>query len=158
MTSPYLLQPFSLNHLQDLFMTHGCVGVLLKHLRTGLRKQVNNSAAVTHATAETTEKVWGRTDGQSGSVIRWPQWSWKRTSNWVCENVLIWARWFELWDAFRSSSYVWNANRLQKFQVIGGFWPQMKSDAGWRPESCVTVMMWIHILQSFQSFWCYFGW
>lgn len=31
-TSPYLLESFSLNHLQDLFMTHRRVRVLLEHL------------------------------------------------------------------------------------------------------------------------------
>lgn len=56
MTSPYLLKPFSLNYLQDLFMTHRCVGVLLKHLRTVLREQVNNSA-MTHYGSNHREKM-----------------------------------------------------------------------------------------------------
>lgn len=30
---PYFLQPFSLDHLQDLFMAHGCVGVFLQNLK-----------------------------------------------------------------------------------------------------------------------------
>lgn len=30
--APYLLESFSLNHLQDLFMTHRCVWVLLEDL------------------------------------------------------------------------------------------------------------------------------
>lgn len=30
---PYFLKPFSLDHLQDLFMAHGCVGVFLQNLK-----------------------------------------------------------------------------------------------------------------------------
>lgn len=30
---PYFFKPFSLNHLQDLFMAHGCVGVFLQNLK-----------------------------------------------------------------------------------------------------------------------------
>lgn len=30
---PYFLKPFSLDHLQDFFMAHGCVGVFLQDLK-----------------------------------------------------------------------------------------------------------------------------
>lgn len=41
---PYFLQPFSLDHLQDLFMAHGCVGVFLQNLKEHNKMSKNVTA------------------------------------------------------------------------------------------------------------------
>lgn len=41
---PYFLQPFSLDHLQDLLMAHGCVGVFLQNLKEHNKMSKNVSS------------------------------------------------------------------------------------------------------------------
>ncbi len=88
------------------------------------------------------------------SIIRWPQrsrqpslWNWP-TSDWVRETCSFgWeSRVSRVWEMQTDSRH---------FQVICGFYPHMKSAAGWRPKSCFTPAVshwwWSHVLHSFQS-------